>query len=404
MGRRLKIGMVVDPVGSYGRGVIRGVSVFANESPHWSIVIEPKWSFETPLAARDWDVDGMIVQVYDRVFGQEVEGRMEGDGLKVVNVANWVGGLRLPTVVPDDEAIGRTAAEYFRSKGFVRFGYFGRLGLDFGRERMLAFSSVVESWGKVCEVCDNDGTDGADWVRGLVKPVAILVSNDERAHHLIATLKGEGIRVPEDVAVLGVDDDELINALVQPSLSSVPVPAIRVGYEAARLLDELLRGRDRGEASKGPGEVLRVNVPLTGGVVTRQSTDVLALEDEDVAAAVALIRAKGTGTLDVEGVLREVAVSRRSLERRFKAALGRGIGAEIRRVRMAKAKQLLAETELPIPVVAERSGFGGATRFGIMFRQVERMTPTKYRQFARGQDRGVGGTGGVGWVGNGRKG
>lgn len=328
----------------------------------------------------------------------------------------------MPTVVPDDVAIGRTAAEYFRSKGFVRFGYFGRLGLDFGRERMLAFSGAVERWGKVCNVCDNDASDGAEWVRGLVKPVAILVSNDERAHQLIATLKAEGIRVPEDVAVLGVDDDELINALVQPSLSSVPVPAVRVGFEAARLLDDLLRSRGRagprkqrnedeaedadaesGEAVEGSEreEVLRVNVPLTGGVVTRQSTDVLALEDEDVATAVAFIRAKGTGSLDVEGVLREVAVSRRSLERRFKVALGRGIGAEIRRVRLAKAKQLLAETELPIPVVAERSGFGGATRFGIMFRQMEKMTPTKYRQFARGQDRGVGiGRG----IGIGRKG
>lgn len=379
----LRVGMVVDPVGSYGRGVIRGISAFANGKPNWSVVIEPRWSFETPLAASDWNVDGMLVQVYSGAFEAEVAERGRRLGFPVVNVSNFIEGISIPTVVPDDRAIGALAAEYLRSKGFGRLGYFGPLNSEFSRLRMAAFQDSAAKAGITIRSCDPDIHDVSKWLRTLVTPVAVLGSNDDWAHRLIEACKRVGLRVPDDVAVLGVDDDELINSLVSPSLSSVPTPAVQVGYEAARMLDELMRpGSAWLTREDVPGK--RLLVPPTASVVTRQSTDVLAVEDDEVASAVKYIRDRAGEPIDVEDVLAEVAVSRRALERRFKSALGRGVGSEIRRVRLARAKQLLAETELSMPDVAEKSGFGSATRLGIVFRQTERMTPTRYRQFARG--------------------
>lgn len=368
MDETVRVGMVVDPVGSYGRGVIRGIMSYAREKPSWVITIEPRWSFDRPLGVEDWDVDGLIVQIYSKEFEAQVRRR----GIPTTNVSNFVEGVVLPTVVPDDPAIGRMAAEYLRGRGFKNFGFFGPVDMEFSRLRCEAFVERIATWGIGCELCDPSKDDVGEWVRKLPRPAAVLGCNDDWAHRLLAICRRNGVRVPDEIAVLGVDNDELINALVTPSLSSVNVPSAQAGYEAARLLGRMLEGE-----TVDPNE--RRFIPPQG-VVTRQSTDVLAMGDAEVAAAVRFIRDRAATAINVDDVLREVALSRRSLERRFKDALGRGIAAEIRRVRMAKAKQLLAETDLSMLQVAMASGFGSATRLGIVFRQVERMTPSDYRK------------------------
>jgi LacI family transcriptional regulator len=183
-----------------------------------------------------------------------------------------------------------------------------------------------------------------------------------------------GLRVPDEVAVVGVDNDDLFCGLARPSLSSIIVPAERIGFEAAAVLERLLAGA---KAPRNP----RLIPPA--GVVTRQSSDVLAGGDPDVTAAVRFIRDHGHRPISVEDVLRAVPVSRRSLERRFRALLGRGLGEEIRRAHLQRAKDLLAATALSVTEVAGQAGFAGVHYLSRVFRQETGLTPTAYRRQVR---------------------
>jgi LacI family transcriptional regulator len=379
MSETVRVGMVIDPVGGYGRGVIRGIVAFARERPEWMIEIEPRWAFDKPLAVEDWNVDGMIVQVHSREFEQQILDR----GILATNVSNFVADLQLPTVVPDDLAIGRLAAEYLRAKGLSSFAFFGAVTTEFAILRRRSFEETLAAIcpGHKYAAADSYGADLALWINSLPKPVGILGGNDDAAHHLLNICRRSNIRVPDSVAVLGVDDDELLNALVTPSLSSIRLSTERIGYEAASMLDRMIRG----EAL--PGSTRERVLPLN--VVTRGSTDLLAVADAEVAAALKFIRESAAAPIGVQDVSNSVAISRRSLERRFKASLGRGVLSEILRVHIDRAKRLLAETDLPMPKVARDSGFPNATRLGIVFRRLEAMTPSDYRGKYRTGERRV---------------
>jgi LacI family transcriptional regulator, galactose operon repressor len=180
--------------------------------------------------------------------------------------------------------------------------------------------------------------------------------------------------MPEQVALAGVDNDDLFCELARPPLSSVAIPAERIGYEAAALLDRLLAG------ARPPRQPLLLP-PVR--LVARQSSDVVALDDPNVAAALRVIRTNAHVALRVADIVRKVPISRRALERRFRQALHRGLGDEIRRVHVDRAKDLLAATDLPVAMVAERSGFCGSGHLCVVFRQDTGQTPTAYRRQVR---------------------
>ena len=219
----------------------------------------------------------------------------------------------------------------------------------------------------------------AAWLHALSKPVGLMACNDDRGRQVLEACRTAGVAVPEEIAVVGVDNDELLCELSDPPLSSVALDTERGGYEAAQLLDGLMSGRIR-----QPARILVA--PL--GVVTRRSTDIVAAEDREVAAAVRWIRDWARrGPLRVAEVAQAVKLSRRSLEVRFRAALGRSVRAEIERVRLEHARSLLAETDLPTSQVAELSGFGSPSYLALVFRRRFRSTPTRYREEARGPTR-----------------
>jgi LacI family transcriptional regulator len=178
--------------------------------------------------------------------------------------------------------------------------------------------------------------------------------------------------VPDDVAVIGVDNDVHLCNLCTPPLSSIDVNPSRIGYEAAALLMQLMNGAPR------PTEPVMLGPPR--GVVPRQSTDVLAVEDEDVAGALRYIRERATEGIQVRDVIANARRSPSTLERRIKATVGRTIKAEITRARMQRAKLLLQETDLAISTIAVRSGFSEPKYFCEVFRQTEQMTATAYRE------------------------
>jgi len=205
----------------------------------------------------------------------------------------------------------------------------------------------------------------------LGRTVGLLAANDRYAWHAIDACRAGGIRVPEDLAVLGVDNDVLLDDLVRPSLSSIKPAAFQVGIEAGRLLTALMDG--------GTAPARAMVIPPEG-FVTRNSTDVLTLEDEAVVSAVRFIRLNADKPISVEDVQRDVMISRRNLERRFKLVLGRSLLQEIRRVRIERACDLLRDTDFDMQLIAERCGFQSQIRFSTVFGQVRGVSPSGYRK------------------------
>lgn len=212
------------------------------------------------------------------------------------------------------------------------------------------------------------------WLSALPKPVGLFAGNDLCGSQLSEACHEAGLRIPEDVALVGVDNDDLFCELTRPSLSSVAIPAERIGYEAASLLDRRLEG------VKPPRKPL-LFPPL--GVVARQSSDLVASDEPEVTAALRFIRNHSHTPISVSDVLREIAVSRSGLERQFRQVLRRGVGDEIRRAHLERAKSLLAGTDLSVAVVAKQSGYSGIKHLCTVFRQATGLTPTAYRRRTR---------------------
>lgn len=380
----IRIGLVFGYSLSYYRDIVRGIRAFAEARPRWAFTpIAPD-----PVAVeaiRPLDHDGLIAHVFTHELAEALARLRK----PIVNVSGVLPDLAVPRVMADHEQVGRLAAEHFLDRGLRHFGFFGYNAHAFSIGRELGYRRAAERAGcRVSSYLSDDPLhpeptglwrwdDGLRrWLLGLPRPVGVLASHDIQGVQLSEACRRAGLRVPDEVALLGVDDDDLFCEVARPSLSSVALPGERIGYEAARMLEGLLSGRVRRTARR----TLLLPSP---GVVTRQSSDVLAIGDQDVAAAVRFIRAHALGPIGVADVLRAVAGSRRSLERRFRGALGRGVGEEIRRVRLEKARDLLSGTEMPIASVATNSGFSETKHLSTVFRRETGMTPTEFRRRSR---------------------
>jgi LacI family transcriptional regulator len=318
----------------------------------------------------EWDVDGVIVQTFSRDFEEEVLRR----GVPATNVSNHMREeMRLPTVIPDDERVGRMAAEYLLSLGFRDLGFCWEANTAYGELRLNAFRAHAAENGAVVHAYGGVGRLG-EWLVALPKPIGVLGCNDDYAHRVMNEARRQGIKVPDELAVLGVDDDELFNTLVTPSLSSIVLPAQQIGFEAAAKLERLMKG-------ERPAEMITRLPPLR--VVPRESTDVLSIPDADVVQALRFIRDHASRPIQVDDVLDNVPLSRRSLERKFRRSLGHSVSEEIRRAHLERAKQLLIQTDFAMPQVAAASGFTTATRLGIVFQRELKETPTAFRRRVR---------------------
>jgi LacI family transcriptional regulator len=212
------------------------------------------------------------------------------------------------------------------------------------------------------------------WLESLEKPVGLMAANDARARHVLEACRAIGLRVPEDVAVLGVDNDDVICELTDPPLSSIEHGAASLGYQAAALLDQLMNGKKPKHMSTGvpPKEV-----------VARRSTDILAIEDPEVAAAMAYLHENSCRPIRIADVVAAVQVSRSTLETKFKAVTGRTIHNEIRRLQIDSVRSLLATTDLPIKQIAAMAGFAHIHYMTTIFHQHTGWTPAEYRKHVK---------------------
>ena len=373
--------LIVETSRSYGRGIMAGISRFALEHGGWSIHFDDRGLLESPSDwLRHWKGDGIIT----RTAIPELRRILVNKRCPMVEL-HGNGRTHFSEVRICDQTIGVMAADYFMDRGFVHFGFYSCGNPWWSAQRLFPYEERLRQRGFQCHVY-SDNFDKSEilhpiwenrfekplkrWLAGLPHPIAIWVITDHQALRVLEGCQSLGLRVPEDVAILGTSNDTLICNLLSPPLSSIDVNSMTIGYEAARRLEMKMNGT--------VPDFPYINVPpLT--VVTRQSTDIIAVPDPDVADALHLIREHACLGITVAKVVAELGISRRSLERAFTKHFKRTPHAEIVRVQINNAKLLLQATSLSISAIARKSGFTNREYFITTFHREVGTTPHRYR-------------------------
>jgi len=370
----------------FDRKVIEGVTRFVHESGTWSVFLEDDPAAKIPDFSRG-HFDGVIADLDDPRIPKCVA------ELKIPVVG--IGGieprcplnLSVSTVGTDNRKVAGLAADYLLRLGLQSFGYCGIHGQTvdpWNRERQKAFAECLREEGHACSVYAGRYHPSHSWeqlqeslfawLKPLPKPVGVLAANDVRARHVLEACRRFGLRVPDDVAVVGVDNDELICELASPPLTSIVQGTEEIGYRAAGLLDRLMRRR-----SPGVKNILIDPV----AIIERVSTDLVATSDRIAAAALTFIRQEACHGVGVPQVARGIGVSRSTLDSHFKQIIGRTVHEEIQRVQLNAARNLLVTTALSLEEIARRVGLCHAQYFSALFRRVCGQTPGQYRRRAR---------------------
>lgn len=380
-----KVALLIETARGYGRQMLRGIVRYARLHGPWGFYVTPG-DFEQALPKmRQWGGTGIIA----RIETPRIERAILDSGLPtiVLDLPERQAPpdhplSRCSEVASDSARAAAMAAEHLLERGFAHYAFVGVAGRVWSDRRQASFCQTVRAAGFPVEVYplprarrdrgwEREQPLLAQWLSQLPRPVGVLACNDDRGREVLEACRAAGIRVPEELAVIGVDNDELLCELADPPLSSVALDAEGVGYRAAELLDRMMRGRVR-----RPRRL--VAEPLY--VVTRRSTEIVAFEDPEVAAALRFLHDHAAEPMRVDDLVRQLAISRRNLEVRFQRAVGRTLHAELQRVRLERAQRLLIETDLPIPAVAQAAGYSTACYFIQVFRRAQGTTPVKYRR------------------------
>lgn len=380
MPKSKKVAVVV-PWHGYGRNILLGVSKFVHDHPDWVLHLIQSDSPVLEEDIKQWNPDGIISGILDTQQG----------ALEFHYKRPWVSILiqpddpKVPFVTMDEDAVSRMAADYFLRRKFSNFAFLGNEEHEFSRQRADAFEYALKERGFECSVMlyptkvyaiDKRKRQSLDrrkakWLESLPKPVAVFACDDWEAFQFIQFCRQEGFRIPEDISVIGVGNDELLCNVSNPPLSSIRMPVERVGYDAAVLLDAILNGRKN---------VKRKNFLPPAGMVGRQSTDVMQVQDPVVAKSLEFIQEHISEPIKVEDLLKHVFISRTLLERKFRTELGRTPLVEIRRQRVRRAQQLLADTNLSVANIAEACGFSSDIRLSTVFKELTGQSPSVYRK------------------------
>lgn len=377
---RRNVALLIETSNAYARGVLEGVIDYNRLHERWSLFVpEQERGARPPSWLPGWRGDGIIARIETDEIAKAV-GRTK---LPVVDVSAARHLPGIPWVETDDAAVVTVAVEHLVERGFCKFAFCGDASFRWSILREQQFRRIVHDAGFECHVhasiprsdakysWSREKRNLATWLQGLPRPVGIIGCYDIKAQQILDVCRELDIAVPEEVAVLGVDNDELLCNVADPPLSSVICNTQRTGYEAASLLDRMMSGEH-----VGANAVLLK--PL--GVQARQSTDVLAIEDREVASALRFIRENASSGINVSDVLREVPLSRRVLEKRFVQCLGRTPHEEITRVKIDRVKQLLVETDLSLAEIAHRVGYRHDEYLSVAFKKSVGVPPSQYRR------------------------
>jgi LacI family transcriptional regulator len=384
MRNRPSVALLVETSNAYARGLMDGVVAYQREHELWSIYVgEQVRGARPPAWLRNWKGDGIIARIETEAIASVVR-KMR---VPTVDVSAARKVRDIPWVETDDRELARLAARHLIDRGFTSLAFCGEPHFNWSKWReqhfvLSAQESKCQSYvfeGKAASDKDYSWTRErrrlAQWVEELPKPVGVMACYDFKGQQLLDICRELDIAVPEQVAVIGVDNDARLCRLCTPPLSSVIPDTHRTGYEAAQILDRLMQGEQVGTEGM-------LIPPL--GIAERQSSDVYAIDDPDVAAALRYIREHACQGISVADVLQAVPLSRRMLEHRFLKLVRRTPHAEIIRIRMERAGRLLRETDLSLAEIAGRAGFADANYLSVAFKKQMRVSPRAYRAEMRG--------------------
>lgn len=377
------VALLIETSRSYGRGLLRGVRRYVTEHGPWSMFVEQRALDSSPPPwLRQWQGDGILARTGSPAMAKAII----ATGVPTVEMRSVRYGQPFPFVGVDNRRLGEMVAEHLLERGFRHFGVYGTNVEEYYEKRCNNFVDAITQAGYDIAVFntgrrsekprdwERQQRDLTEWVAALPKPAGVMACTDQYAFWLLDACKRAALSVPEEVAVVGVDDDETFCSMCSPPLSSVRLNTPQIGYAATELLDRMMAGEEP------PAEILVA--PLH--VVTRQSSDSVAIDDPEVAAAVRLIRERACDGLTMADLLREIPVSRSTLERRMQEIIGRTPAAEITRIRLNRVKRLLEETPLSLAVIAHRCGFEHPQYMSSLFKKTFAETPGEYRKRAGG--------------------
>jgi LacI family transcriptional regulator len=360
------VALIVETSNAYARGVLAGIRRFAAERPRWSFYLAEHSRHETDFSwLRGWNGHGVLA----RIENEETARFIRELGLPTVDLSAKGLAPELPCVETDDDTIARWAVEHFVERGLRQMAFCGDARFGWSVARAAAFVDHTRRRDAVSHeftlepsgVRSRDRERLAGWLRRLPRPVGVLACYDIAGLEVLEACKIAGLMVPDEVAVIGVDNDELFCTLTSPPLSSIQPDTMRTGYVAAEILDAMM-----------------------AGMVTRQSSDIFSVEDPLVAAALRFVRDRSDSAVTAGAVLRHVGLSRRALDARFVKIVGRTLHGEIVRARIAHVAELLTSTDLTLPQIAERLGFSHSEYMSVMFKKHTGTSPGAYRRAANG--------------------
>ena len=385
-----RVAVVIEASNAYARGLLVGIHRHVREHEPWTVFLPEHGRGAPPLEQlAGWRGDGVIARVETPAIAAVLARIGSKQAIPIIDVSVARLLPAVPYVETDDEAIGRAAADHFAERDFRHYGFVGDPRFRWSENRCRAFSAAVFGRGHVVDVFPitagrrgrpraktagdppDDDESIEEWLRGLPKPVAVFACYDIRGRQVLEACRRCGIEVPDQVAVLGVDNDELLCGLASPPLSSIIPDAAGAGRLAAGLLERLMRG-ERLERDEW------LLAPL--GIATRQSTDVLAIDDDFVVAAVRLIRDHACRGIKVVDVVASLKTSRRVLEHRFVQRIGHTPHEEIARVQFRRVEHLLRETDLPLATIAARCGFQHPEYMTVAFTLRYGLPPSRWRK------------------------
>lgn len=378
---KLRVALIIETSTSYGRALLSGVVRFRQTNQNWSVFLEQRdLSTALPVWLLDWQGDGIISRATNHALVEAVANTK----VPLVELTDRSEDFGFTYVWSDDAAIGTLGAEHFLERGFTQFAFVGFDDEAWSVRRQTAFSKTLNAasypvastchsawYGRQTSHWENQQSELVEWLRSLPKPVAIMACNDVRGQHVIDACSRAHLLVPEQVAVLGVDDDDLLCQLCDPPLSSIVPNAELIGFRAAELLSLEMAGQ-RSEVRKC------LIAPC--GIAERQSTDTYAVDDPIVAKALSFIRSRACSGIDVEDVRRHVGTSRSTLERKLRKCSNLSPQSHIRNVQIRRAQGLLTNTDLAMEQIATHCGFVHPEYMHVVFRRELAMTPGEYRR------------------------
>ncbi|WP_026631217.1 AraC family transcriptional regulator [Dyadobacter alkalitolerans] len=377
-----KIILLLDFAEEYSKSLMKGINTYSKEFGPWIFCRMPLFHRETVGIdgilkwALEWKADGIVGQLYNKDIEKIVQA-----GIPVIAQDFKERFAEIPNVTGGYHEAGQLGADYFLKKGFTNFAFYGFNDIVWSRERAEGFEERLKKRGHKVHYFEHKKARSTElwyykpsslsrWLKSLPKPIGLMTCDDNQGQHITEACRQLGIRIPEEVAVLGVDNDEMICDLSDPPLSSIALDAEKGGYDAAKLLDHMIK--------HGTAHYYDIIVKPVQ-VITRHSTDIYATNDDHIASSLKYIHQNIDKNLHVDEVVKQVPLSRRALEKRFLEITGYPIYKYIFNLRIEKFTQKLLDTDMSVFEIALDMGLTDSKNIARQFRQAKGCSPSVYR-------------------------